>query len=323
MKKRITITEIAKEAGVSVATVSRVFNNKELHKVSRENRELLGKLMEKYQYSPNPNARGLASGRNRMIGFQIASILSPIMNATVFEALTRCAHENNYTIVTGLSNWDHQEEEKSIAAMLKRGIDGLIWQPLVASTTDLPMREKIPLIYFNKDLSPQIPSIGTDEEATGEMAAEYLIKHRIKNIFYVGSSTDYHTPFRLNGWRKACHDNNYPEAQMINVLPSVSALPEELLSEVVPGNGFFCTNYRIALMLENVMRNRGIESTGHIITYGDISITDYFLQKLPLIAPDSEKTAALLFQAILNRIDNKAVPLHQKIKPLLKINENI
>ena len=321
MERKVTITQIAKEAGVSIATVSRVFNNKELHKVSPENRERLTRLMRKYHYMPNINALGLASHRSRMIGFLITSILGPIMNATVFENLTRCVYENNYSMIVGLSNWNPEEEKKTLSAMLKRGIDGLIWHPLKDSSIT-PEKRGLPVLSFSRDLGESsTPCVCTDEEAVGAMAAEYLFRRNLKTLYFIGCFADYHTPFRLEGWENTCQKYGCAMGKPQDVSYEISRLPETLLSKLSPENGYFCLNYRIALMLERAMAERGFRDCGNIVAYGDVTIADFFLRRLPLITPDSETIARTLFQTMLALIENNEVPRLQKIAPQLHLSE--
>ena len=94
--KVITIYDIAREAGVSVATVSRVLTNSA--RVRPEKREKVLYLVDKYHFKPNAIARSLSDTRSRTIGILDADIRNPFY-AEMFVACEQAAHEAGYAVL--------------------------------------------------------------------------------------------------------------------------------------------------------------------------------------------------------------------------------
>ena len=94
--KVITIYDIAKEAGVSAATVSRVLTNNA--NVRKEKKDKVQNLIEKYNFKPNAMARGLSDTKSRVIGIVAADVRNPYY-AEVFVACENAAREAGYTVL--------------------------------------------------------------------------------------------------------------------------------------------------------------------------------------------------------------------------------
>ena len=210
IKKKVTIKQIASDAGVSVATVSRVFNSKNPEKVGKEARKRVQDVIKKYNYIPSIYGKGLASGRSSLIGVQLLSMTSPLSNVKIIEGLEKAASDKNYNIILGISNWDHECETESINVMLDKGVDGIIWQPVDKPNPELLRKismTKHPLVWCNKDCGGKIPGAFNDEEASGKMALEYLFSCGCKNPAFICIKNERHAMKRKQGWIKAAQDN--------------------------------------------------------------------------------------------------------------------
>ena len=108
--KVITIYDIAKEAGVSAATVSRVLTNNA--NVRKEKKDKVQNLIEKYNFKPNAMARGLSDTKSRVIGIVAADVRNPYY-AEVFVACENAAREAGYTVLLcnsqGITQWESQQ----------------------------------------------------------------------------------------------------------------------------------------------------------------------------------------------------------------------
>lgn len=119
---RITITDVARGAGVSIATVSRVIAGR--GSVSPELAERVREAAERLGYRPSPMARGLATGTTGMVGVLVPQLGSPYFQELV-KAIGASARQDGYHMLV-LESDDRAEEEADLAASLYNSVDGMI-----------------------------------------------------------------------------------------------------------------------------------------------------------------------------------------------------
>ncbi len=124
--KTITIKDIAKEAGVSTATVSYVINNKKF--VSEELKERVNKAILKYNYHRNIIASSLRGKTTKMIGLIVPDSSNPIFSI-INREIGKLGRNQSYDIVICDSGYDYKKEIEYIHALYARNIDGLIFFP--------------------------------------------------------------------------------------------------------------------------------------------------------------------------------------------------
>lgn len=122
----VTINEIAKEAGVSLATVSRVLNNSGY--VKDETRKKVMKVIDKYNYTPSAIARSLSTNVTNTVGVIVPDITNPFYGE-IIKGITEIAEENNLNIILCNSNDSIDNELKSIKTLKEHRIRGLIISP--------------------------------------------------------------------------------------------------------------------------------------------------------------------------------------------------
>ncbi len=123
MKKKVTIYDIAEEAGVSTATVSRVLAGNT--RVNEEMRARVEELVEKYAFRPSALAKGLSNSRRQVIGMLTADLRSPFY-AELFVACEQAADRHGYTLLVG-DGFDNLEiERKKLETMVAQRVDALI-----------------------------------------------------------------------------------------------------------------------------------------------------------------------------------------------------
>lgn len=122
--KRCTIYDVAKEAGVSPATVSHTINGTAV--VSQKTQKRVEDAIRKLDYMPNANARALRQTNSRLIGVILRDISSEYY-AQCVASILQCAQEENYVVLTGDTHFCPQIEEKIVAALVERRVDGLMF----------------------------------------------------------------------------------------------------------------------------------------------------------------------------------------------------
>lgn len=200
----MTIYDIAKACGVSIATVSRVLNNSD--KVSEKTRQKVLDVIRQQNYSPNPFARGLGLDSMRMIGL----LCTDVSDAFYAKAVSLVEHElkqrglDMMLICTGN---DIQAKKKYLQFLLKKHVDAiiLIGSPFREDGDNSHLAEtarKVPIIAINSLLElPNIYSVLCDEAGGMELAVRKLTKAGCRNILYLYDRTNYSGQQKLQGFR--------------------------------------------------------------------------------------------------------------------------
>lgn len=193
MRKKITIYDIAKEAKVSPATVSRILTGSA--SVSAEKRAAVETIIKKYDFHPNILARSLLKNESKTIGFILPDITNPFFSTTYLET-EKNALSKGYTIILGNSMGDYKIESHLLTVLREKRVDAIVFMGgrvnnvrkhqkladelnLVAKTTPVVMiNGKIPGDFCY--------NIKTDEEKGLAELMEYLISLGHKKIGILG-----------------------------------------------------------------------------------------------------------------------------------------
>ena len=152
----ISIRDVAKRAGVSIATVSRAVNG--IATVDPELAKRVWKAVEEVGYVPNPQARALVSGRSRILGLIVSEITNPFFPELVQE-FENLAVAQGYEVMIGSTNYDPERTEQLIRRMLQRNVDGVaimtfgVEEELVKKLVD----SEFPLVFV--DHGPNLENI--------------------------------------------------------------------------------------------------------------------------------------------------------------------
>jgi len=211
----VTIKDVAKAAGVSPSTVTRVIQNKST--ISDETKKRVRKAMKELNYHPNLNARSLVSSYTQVIGLVLpddsdAFYQNPFF-PSVLRGIAQVASENHYAIQIATGK-DAKERLNAISQMVYgKRVDGLIF--LYAQENDplvqLVVEEQFPFLILGKSLSPFIPLVDNDNVQAGFDATEYFIKKGCKRIAFIGGTKRlFVTLDRLTGYEQALQEHNLP-----------------------------------------------------------------------------------------------------------------
>lgn len=211
----ITIKDVAKAAGVSPSTVTRVIQNKST--ISDETKKRVRKAMKELNYHPNLNARSLVSSYTQVIGLVLPDDSDVFYQNPFFPSVLRgiaqVASENHYAIQIATGK-DEKERLNAISQMVYgKRVDGLIFlyaqenDPLVQLVVD----EQFPFLILGKSLSPFIPLVDNDNIQAGFDATEYFIKKGCNRIAFIGGAKKlYVTQDRLTGYEQALQEHKLP-----------------------------------------------------------------------------------------------------------------
>lgn len=176
-----TIKDIAREAGVSDATVSLSFSGHP--RISEKTRTKVLKVAARLKYSPNLPARALRSGGINAIGFVVNDITNPFYAAMIQHA-EGVANERGFQLIVAESQWNPQKEIKAIETMISSRIKGLLVILTEQTTRSLELLKQSGLPMVAVDTHPPTfkgSFVGNDLHASGFMAATHLLEAGCKH----------------------------------------------------------------------------------------------------------------------------------------------
>lgn len=212
-KKRITIHQVAKEAGVSRQTVSRVINSRP--DVASETRKRVKKVIKRLGYQPSAIARSLSQQRSYSFGI-VTSGLKYIGPSRTLNGITEKAEELGYgLLLKELLTFETNDVHYLIQWLLARQVDGIIWAvPEVGENrcwidTQLP-ELSVPTIFLTMEPRKDIPVVSVDNYHGGRVAVEHLMSLGRKNIAHVsGPLAWWEARQRKKGWEDVLAENGF------------------------------------------------------------------------------------------------------------------
>lgn len=205
-----TLIEVARTAGVSPSTVSRILNG--TAKVSDEKRQAVMDAIAKTNFAPNQMAQGLKKGKSMTIGIVVQDISSPFFDETL-HGVDDALKGTGYASVIVSGHWDAAEEIERIRLLLARKVDGIIL--LSGRITDesvLQFSQHRPIVSTGRDIhTDKALGFKLDNEYGSWLAVRHLIELGHRRIaFITGPSNNCDAAERLTGYQRALQEANIP-----------------------------------------------------------------------------------------------------------------
>lgn len=271
-----TIHDIAREAGVSIATVSKVINNK-AH-VSPNTRKRVMQVMEQLRYTPNASAANLArrSSKNVLYADRFYKGL-PYENPHMFDIICGVSHElsrKGYRLsLLNLDSCGKKPEAALEEAILSRVADGIIVSAafVTARMERLLLKHDFPQICIGEPQFDTILSwIDTNNTLSSNLAVEHLVATGCHTLAFMGGrEEDRIFMDRLRGFRTAMERRGLEanEDYITYNPPDVEAIfgsASALLSMPVPPDGIICTNSLMAVGTMRAIQAKGLDVPGQV-----------------------------------------------------------
>ncbi len=197
-----TLVDVAREAGVSLKTASRVLNKSE--NVSEEKTTTIRAVMERLRYRPNELARGLKAKKSAAIGMIVPNLSDPF-TANAVHGLQEIARANGFVVILASSGGDADIERSEIVTLVGRQIDGLVIAPADSrkdSFSDI-IPAGVPVVTFDQLLrGVDLDSVTVTNRRSTRKATEHLAGHGWRRIVAVGARAHLYTcRERVAGYR--------------------------------------------------------------------------------------------------------------------------
>jgi len=327
---KLTISDVAKEAGVSIATVSRVINGN--YPVKESTREKVQKVIDKYQFEPNVLAKGLISQRSDTIGVIVPSITN-LFFPTVVKAIEKKLRHQGYSIYLCDTDGDPLKEISYVRSLTSRQVDGII---VIDPTIDNmkngyfeKQSKKTPIVFINgysKGIDCNF--ILNDEETGATQAMRYLLSLGHENIAFMRGKDSYSYDVKEAIYIQMMEEQNLKDKiNIINIgegntehtVEQAVAHTEQAFAKSPELTAIFACNDIMALGVINACRRMGKQVPRQVSVIGFDNITLSTLIEPKLTTVDQNmydlgiKAADMLAEIIMQK-DKK-----QKNSPTRKI----
>lgn len=312
-----TIKDVAKLAGVSISTVSRVINDSK--PVSPEARRKVVKAIEDLGYKPNEVARSLVTKKSNLIGVIVNDIGNSYV-AQILRGIEEIGRMYDYDIVLCSSYGDEETELKFIQLLLRKQAEGIILvsEILNQSAIDYMKDVKVPFVYLNRHYEVlDFPTVKISNEGATKKVMDYLISQNHKNILYVGEDKDLETT--VEKYKVATYKDSMED---IGSKPIIYQVPgnqindgyshgEDVLDLIEKNHisAVFCSQDELAIGLISYLYDKGIKVPEDIsfVGYGDISLASIYRPKLTTIREPYYDFGAVAIRRILKFIKGESI----------------
>ncbi len=339
INKRATIKQVAKAAGVSTQTVSRVINNRP--DVAPETRERIQNIITDLGYQPSALARSLIQQRSYTLGVVTAG-LKYIGPSRTLNGITSQAEEMGYTLLLKeLSHFDTENIEPIIQYLLARHVDGIVWAvPEVGdnhlwvenASTEIP----VPIVFLTMETRPQLSIVNYDNFLGAKMATEHLLQQGYRRIGHICGPLDWwESRQRKAGWAAALTeagmavvDSHWAEGNWSSASGESAYL--QLHSQYPDMDAVFVANDQMALsVLQQSCRN-GISVPDQlgVVGFDGLAESLYYWPPLTTIIQDQHLLGCTVVEEIVHAIeqargeDTPAEPRTIVFKPELAVRDS-
>lgn len=327
-KSHITIKDVAKLAGVGIATASRALNNR--GDVHPETRRKVLEAAQKLGYVPNSLARSLVYGKTKKVGVIITTVLNPFY-AAVVSGIERVLTANGYTLILYNSNEDPRKEREALLILRQQRVDGIIFAPIEYESQNVKylIDSKIPFVLVaRRTLEEDTSFVIADDFKVGEIGTEHLIEKGHRRILFLNSWKNSSAKFRLEGYKSALREAGF----LINPKLIYSIKPDtdlkKLISEIFSSKSrptaIFCFCDSIALEVMKVVKEEGLKIPDDVAILGcdNLDYTELLNPSLTTIDISKFDMGVLAARILLGLLEDNKEPVRYIFEPKLVIRES-
>lgn len=309
-----TLKDVAREAGLSVGTVSRVLNDRGY--ISKETKDSVHRAMERLHYQPNAMARSLSKRMSSMIGVIVPSISHPYF-AKVLSCLESAAHKENYQLLLFCSGGKTSREEEYVRVCSSNRVAGLV---LCSGTVKTGRLRELgfPVVTFERFLNDADAGVECDNYEGGRLAADELIRSGSRRLLCISGEGEVSMPAdaRKVGFLDVCRE--HPEVEVRECMCSAEHLhdlnyfPElgAFLDASPDADGIFAGSDVIGMqaMAELTKRGRRVPQDVRIVGYDDVNLAQMTNPQLTTVSQPVREMAATCIDIIVKAANNESYP---------------
>lgn len=316
---RVTVSEVARRAGVSQPTVSLVLSRNPKARVAPETRARVLKAAEELGYRPNRLAQGLVRRRSYAIGVVVPSFANPV-NASIVSGVERVAAQAGYAVL--LSETGEIDAAHHLTALADRQIDGVVIAGISEASLPAADLDRLNVVFVNQR-SERFSTIADDSEAAGALAAQHMLALGHRRVAFIGPGSSVSTyRLRERGYARVLREAGVvPESDhWLRAEPTVAGgmqAMRALLSDARRPTAAFCANDLIALGAHKACALAGLQLPAAMSILGcdGVDLGTLVTPELSSIATPQRELGARAVRLLLRQLDapERAAPTHQTL----------
>jgi LacI family transcriptional regulator len=312
----VTLEEVARRAGVSPSTVSRILNG--TARVRDSKRQAVERAIADLQYQPNVIAQGLARGRSMSVGVITQDIASPFFNECL-KGIEASLAKAGYAPLFVSGHWNRVEEAERMALLVGRRVDGVIvLTGMMDDQTLLGYAQRVPLVLTGRELQgPNVVSIRMNNEQAAYEATLHLIELGHTRIAHIaGPETNVDAQERLAGYHRALKEAKLPVDDRLVAVGDFSEAGgvlamNQLLETRLNFTALFVANDQMAYGARLVLHRKSIRVPDDmsLIGFDDLPGSVYTTPPLTTVRQPVYELGVVAGEAVLQMIQGREVSI--------------
>ncbi|HYN29216.1 MAG TPA: LacI family DNA-binding transcriptional regulator [Dermatophilaceae bacterium] len=315
---RPTMVDVAREAQVSLKTVSRVVNREP--GVRPETSERVRAVMERLGFQRNDSARQLRRGKTASIGLVVEDLANPFYSSLA-AAIEQEAREASHLLISGSTEGSVEREASLVDALLDRRVDGLVVVPATGSVPETAERRTwgTPLVYVDRPVEgASADTVLSDNDGGIRSAVEHLAGHGHRGLGYLGDAPDLWTARRREAaFRTACADLALPVPPRVAMGPHTAGSLVPVLKEwgrgAEPATALVTGNNRVTVALLHALQASGLRFS--FVGYDDFELADVLVPPVTVVHQDPPELGRRAARRLFGRLGGDASPPHTERVP--------
>ena len=253
-----TMKDVAREAGVSLGTVSKVING---IPVGDEYRKKVEQAIRTLDYHINAYAKGLKNNRTYTVAVILPNMINPFFSM-VAHYINRALVKHGYRMLLCDTDYDYSKEQEMVQMAEQNKVDGII---ALTYNPDLKISPEVRSVSIDRYLSGSTPCVASDNYNGGRLAAQKLAENGCKNLAFlrIGSPLTSETNKRRDGFVAECEALHLPCTQKILMDGAPFSEFEQFLQENLKDgklafDGIFCVTDKLAVDIIKALRRLGL-----------------------------------------------------------------
>lgn len=300
------LKDVAKLAGVSVATVSRVINDRGY--LSSGTKEKVYQAMRQLNYSPNSAARALWGKTFKLIGLIFASVENPLI-AEAVQKIENQLFEGGYKAIICNSLDNPAKEQQYLKMLMANQVDGIITGSHNEGLKEYKM-SGLPIVSYDRYFPSPIPTVSCDNAAGGKLAANTLMDKGSEKLMLISGSLEKipRNADRVAGFNQAVEAVGQKSTTVrlrFNDTPGIKrAMIRQQLSAYQP-DGVFCTDDQTALLCLQEAKSLGMKVPDdlQVIGFDGSQYVQQYHPELSTIVQPIDDIVDLLVRILFNRLE--------------------
>ncbi|CAM4174107.1 LacI family DNA-binding transcriptional regulator [Lederbergia lenta] len=309
---KVTIKDVAKEAGVSISTVSNALNGVDV--LHPDTKEHILNVAKRMNYIPNINGRNLKSNRTKVLGLFITTMTGPYYG-TLTDAIYKQCEKNGYELNIFIT----KNDQNALSNILGRRVDGAIISNEFISETheDLLGKANIPIVFLDREKTGKVmSSVVFNSYKGGQVVAEYLIQLGHEKLGYIkGFGHIYDDIERFRGFQDTLKDaglafstdhllyGDFEEEASYDAVKAFINSGKDLPDAFFAGNDSSAIGCMKALQSEGLSIPEDIS----VIGFDDIEISEYYNPPITTVNNPISEQGILAVDRLINLIQNNGV----------------